>query len=146
MLVADTDVVSYLFKRHVLASRYEDLLEGHVVLLSFMTVAEIEYGMHSDGWGAIRRDAMRSYLESRFTTVYPDTKTIQVWATLVARCESRGSKRFVRGLLDRRDRFAHRCCPRHSQRQALPPDRRSGSDHLLLTYSVSPDSIPPRPP
>ncbi len=67
MVVADTDVVSYLFKRHPLATRYLELLTGHSVAVSFMTVAEIEYGVESDGWGEARRAAMRQYVESRFS-------------------------------------------------------------------------------
>lgn len=58
MVVADTDVVSYLFKRHPLAQAYVDLLAGHSVMISFMTIGEIEYGMESDGWGQNRREGM----------------------------------------------------------------------------------------
>ena len=90
MVVADTDVVSYLFKRHLLAQAYSDLLVGHSVMISFMTVAEIEYGMESDGWGQNRREAMRSYLEGRFSTVYPDALAVKIWAEIVAGCERKG--------------------------------------------------------
>ena len=69
MVVVDTDVVSYLFKRHPLAAVYLDLLASHSVMVSFMTVAEIEYGMESDRWGEGRRAAMRGYFEARFSPV-----------------------------------------------------------------------------
>lgn len=90
MVVADTDVVSYLFKRHPLAEAYLGLLSGHSVMISFMTVAEIEYGMESDGWGGPRRAGMRRYLEERFSVVYPDSKTVKIWASIVAGCERKG--------------------------------------------------------
>ena len=90
MVVADTDVVSYLFKRHSLAQAYSELLAGHSVMVSFMTVAEIEYGMESDGWGQNRREAMRRYLDDRFSTVYPDAVAVKIWAEIVAGCERKG--------------------------------------------------------
>src|SRR5712692_368642 len=90
MVVADTDVVSYLFKRHPLSGAYYELLAGHSVMLSFMTVVEIEYGMESDGWGEVRKAAMRQYLDTRFSAVYPDGKTVKIWAGIVASCERKG--------------------------------------------------------
>lgn len=41
-VVVDTDVVSYVFKNHPFGSRYDPELAGHIALVSFMTVAEIE--------------------------------------------------------------------------------------------------------
>jgi hypothetical protein len=41
-VVADTDVVSYVFKNHPFGSRYDPELAGRIALISFMTVAEIE--------------------------------------------------------------------------------------------------------
>ena len=90
MVVADTDVISYLFKKHPLAQGYADLLVGHPVMISFMTLAEIEYGMESDGWGASRREAMRSYIAGRFSPVYPDIAVVRTWARIVAGCERKG--------------------------------------------------------
>ena len=55
-----------------------------------MTVAEIEYGMESDGWGEARRAAMRQYIETRFSVVYPDADTVKIWAGIVAGCERKG--------------------------------------------------------
>ena len=71
MVVADTDVVSYLFKRHPLAQAYLGLLVGHAVMVSFMTIAEIDYGMESDGWSENRRESMRRYLDGRFSNGLP---------------------------------------------------------------------------
>ena len=90
MVVADTDVVSYLFKKHALAEAYSRLLAGHSVLIPFMTVAEIEYGMESDGWGENRRTAMRQYLEGRFSVAFPDADTVRIWAGVIAGCERKG--------------------------------------------------------
>jgi hypothetical protein len=41
-VVADTDVISFLFKNHPIGKRYDPELAGRVALISFMTVAEVE--------------------------------------------------------------------------------------------------------
>ena len=55
-----------------------------------MTVAEIEYGMESDGWGQNRREAMRRYLDGRFSPVYPHAVAPKIWAEIVAGGERKG--------------------------------------------------------
>lgn len=41
-VVADTDVLSYIFKNHPFGSRYDAEVVDRIPLISFMTVAEIE--------------------------------------------------------------------------------------------------------
>ena len=50
-LVADTDVVSYIFKWHPLAPRYVELLADNEVVLSFVTLAEMRLGALKARWG-----------------------------------------------------------------------------------------------
>ena len=57
--VVDTDVISFLFKSHSLASIYQPILVGKQLAVSLFTLAEIEYGMEAKNWGASRRDLMR---------------------------------------------------------------------------------------
>lgn len=52
-VVADTDVVSLTFKRHSLSGKYLDAIEGKNVVLSFMTLAELEL------WTQFERLALR---------------------------------------------------------------------------------------
>ena len=59
--VVDTDVVSFLFKSHSLASAYQGILASRPLGVSLCTVAEIEYGMEAKSWGASRRDLMRRF-------------------------------------------------------------------------------------
>ncbi|HTK76266.1 MAG TPA: PIN domain-containing protein [Gemmataceae bacterium] len=47
----DTNIVSYLLKGHSLATRYRPHLVGHVLAVSFMTVAELYEGAVRAGWG-----------------------------------------------------------------------------------------------
>ena len=59
MVVVDTDVVSYLFKQDTRADLYKPHLQGHLLLISPMTRAELEAWALERNWGRPRRDAMR---------------------------------------------------------------------------------------
>ena len=41
-IVVDTDVVSFLFKNHPIGASYDPELASRLLLVSFMTVAEVE--------------------------------------------------------------------------------------------------------
>ena len=87
--VVDTDVVSFLFKNHSLAAAYQAILAGRSLAVSFITLAETEYGMEAKNWGASRRDLMRRFL-ARFTPLFPDAETAHVWARIKSSCEKKG--------------------------------------------------------
>lgn len=88
-VVVDTDVVSFLFKNHPLASAYQAILAGKALAISLTTLAEIEYGMEVKGWGASRRALMRRFLD-RFTPLLPDIETARIWAQIKTACEKKG--------------------------------------------------------
>jgi tRNA(fMet)-specific endonuclease VapC len=58
----DTNIVSYLLKGQSLATRYRPHLVGHVLAVSFMTVAELYEGAVRAGWGARRWAALDALL------------------------------------------------------------------------------------
>lgn len=89
LIVVDTDVISYIFKNHSLASTYQTLLAGKRLAMSLISLAEIEYGMEVKSWGSARRDLMRRFL-SRFTTLLPDSETAALWARIKNGCEKKG--------------------------------------------------------
>ncbi len=62
--VLDTNIVSYLLKGHTLAEVYRPHLEGHVLAISFMTVAELFEGAIRARWGKRKRAALESALRS----------------------------------------------------------------------------------
>jgi predicted nucleic acid-binding protein len=78
-LVADTDVVSYIFKWHPSAPRYVQLLESNEVMLSFVTPAEMRLGALKARWGLRKRNLLEGYL-SRFAVCYPDDQLCTRWA------------------------------------------------------------------
>lgn len=51
----DTNIISYVVKRHSLALRYQSHLAGHLLGICFQTIAEIEENFASGHWGAVRR-------------------------------------------------------------------------------------------
>lgn len=52
-LVLDTDVVSFLYKRDSRADLYRPHLTGHMLTISFMTLAELERWTLSANWGRV---------------------------------------------------------------------------------------------
>ena len=88
-VLVDTDVISFLAKDHPLASNYAKVLHGKSVLVSVISIGEIEYGMESRGWGQSRREQMRT-LVAGFTPMSPDTETARTWAFVKAECERKG--------------------------------------------------------
>ena len=88
-IVVDTDVISYLFKSHPLATAYQNILAGRPLAVSIITVAEIEYGIEVKNWGTARRDLMRRFLD-RFTVLSPDEHTARMWAHVKSSCEKLG--------------------------------------------------------
>jgi predicted nucleic acid-binding protein len=58
----DTDVVSFLFKRDTRAALYSAHLAGRTLVLSFMTVAELDLWALRRRWGAARKARMEQHL------------------------------------------------------------------------------------
>jgi tRNA(fMet)-specific endonuclease VapC len=63
-VVVDTDVVSYLFKRDSRADAYRLHLTGRLLVVSFMTVAELDRWALECDWGETRRIRMERYLRN----------------------------------------------------------------------------------
>jgi len=61
-LVVDTDVVSFIFKRDTRAALYVPHLSGHMLTISFQTLAELELWTLAAGWGARRRLQLARHL------------------------------------------------------------------------------------
>lgn len=88
-VVIDTDVVSYLFRRDNRAQLYRPHLLGKAWTVSFMTVAEVEWGMLHRGWGAARRALMERHLQ-RFAVVYADRIVCHLWAEVTQSARRKG--------------------------------------------------------
>lgn len=84
-IVADTNVVSFLFKtpQHPKTDLYRSILEGHTLLISFMTLGELLHGAEQANWGKDRTISLRLYLE-RYIVIHTDLEVCEAWATLMA--------------------------------------------------------------
>lgn len=61
-VVVDTDVVSYLFRSDTRAEAYRPHLTGRLLVVSFMTVAELDRWALERDWGEARRARMERHL------------------------------------------------------------------------------------
>ncbi len=80
-VLLDTDVLSYLFKQDSRAERYEPHLEGKLGIISFMTVAELDFWANVRNWGIQRRAALSTFLEP-YAVINSDRELAFMWATI----------------------------------------------------------------
>jgi predicted nucleic acid-binding protein len=90
-IVVDTDVVSFLFKNHPLALRYDPELAGRVALISFMTVAEVERWAIQYRWGEHRLHWLHLHLK-RFTVVPSSPDLCRKWAEVMVVAQAAGRR------------------------------------------------------
>jgi tRNA(fMet)-specific endonuclease VapC len=90
-VVVDTDVMSFLFKRDSRAEWYRPHLTGKLLVLSFMTVAELDRWALARNWGQTRRARMEEYL--RNFVVYPFDRALCLkWAEVSDRARRNGRR------------------------------------------------------
>lgn len=82
-VVVDTSVVSYILKQHTLAVHYRKHLEGRLVGISFMSVAELYRWPLLRGWGASKITALKDHLRSYVVLPYDDAMCWE-WARLMS--------------------------------------------------------------
>ena len=89
-VIVDTDVVSFAAKQDSRFSFYRDHLRGKTLILSFMTVAELEYWALVRNWGSARERKLRDYIADRFL-IYPyNDQLCSLWAKLTYEAKQKG--------------------------------------------------------
>jgi predicted nucleic acid-binding protein len=91
MLIVDADVVSYGFKKDDRAELYAPHLAGEGLVISFMTLAELDRWPLEHNWGSKRQEQLRRHM-STFTVYYADRALCQWWAVVVDDAKRRGYK------------------------------------------------------
>lgn len=82
MVLLDTNVVSYFFRRDSRAAAYESALVGQVRGIAYVTLSELYKWPLERGWGERRRLDLDAYLGSH--VVLPsDDQLARCWAELV---------------------------------------------------------------
>ena len=78
-VIVDTDVVSFTFKRDTRHHLYRPHLDGKLLYLSFMTVAELDLWADSRNWGKRRRAELANFLQP-YTVIESDRELCRNWA------------------------------------------------------------------
>ena len=90
-IVVDTDVVSFVFKNHPIATEYLPDLIDRIPIISFMTVAELDRWALEARWGEARRTRVREYVE-RFVVFPYDRELCTKWAEVTVAAQSAGRR------------------------------------------------------
>ena len=88
-LVVDTDVASFLFKKDTRAALYVPHLSGHMLAISFQTLAELELWAIAANWGDRRRQQLARYLR-RYIVEDSSPALGRRWAEVVNDARRRG--------------------------------------------------------
>ena len=81
LLVVDTNIVSYLYRREPLADAYARHLTGHTAVMSFQSLAELRFGTEKAYWG-VRRRADLEHFAAAFAPIYPTDEVCTLWAAV----------------------------------------------------------------
>lgn len=87
--VVDTDVISFLFKNDTRAALYKPHLTGKLLVISFMTIAELDRWALKRNWGDSRRAKMEEHLKN--FVIYPFNRELcRKWAVVKTETEKAG--------------------------------------------------------
>ena len=90
-VLADTDVLSFVFNGAPMGAYYIEQLRGSEVVVSFRTVEELWYGAYLRGWGERRKSALEQFLGA-YRMVLPDQSLTRYTALLRADLEQAGRR------------------------------------------------------
>jgi tRNA(fMet)-specific endonuclease VapC len=87
LAVVDTDVLSFFqktdrIKYAELAGRYQKHVQGRVIVISFMSAAELQRRSSERNWGLRRREELDEFLTVNLVR-YPDLETCRIWAKIM---------------------------------------------------------------
>ena len=80
VMVVDTDVVSYIYKKDTRAAKYEPHFVNAITSISFMTLAELERWAIARNWGSRRHAEMLATVLGRFTVIESSHALCRKWA------------------------------------------------------------------
>jgi tRNA(fMet)-specific endonuclease VapC len=89
LVVVDTDVMSYVFKKDTRADLYERHLAGKELIISFVTLGELHRWAIKRNWGTAKRRKLEEYL-SPILVYHSDDNLCLRWAEITENGRSRG--------------------------------------------------------
>ena len=78
-IVVDTDVVSYLFKGDTRGFLYRPHIAGKLLLISFMSLAELRQWSLLKNWGERRQRELENFRED-YAVIHSDDRLCTKWA------------------------------------------------------------------
>mgnify|MGYP006291068745 CR=1 FL=1 len=90
-VLLDTDIVSFIMKRHSLAGDYIKHLSGRVLCISFVTVGELFLGAEKAGWGRKRRDELEELIKNYVVLPF-DHEVAKRYAAVVIGVRKKGKQ------------------------------------------------------
>jgi len=107
-VLLDTNVFSYVLKKHTLATLYDKHLDGKQQTICFAVVAELLQGARLRGWGAAKVAKLEQSI--RVVTIIPyDIGVCREWASLCDAKNQDGSSR----AFENNDRWIAACAIHH---------------------------------
>lgn len=88
-LLVDTNIVSYLMKRHSISELYLPHLKDKVLCLSFVTIGELYLGAEKDNWGDKRKSELEEKLKNYVVLPY-DKVVAERYARVVTWLQRQG--------------------------------------------------------
>ncbi len=88
-LLIDTDVVSFTYKKDSRADLYEPHLKGNLLVLSFMTLAELNLWTLGNSWNEKRKRNFAAFLKN-YLIIYSDEKLCEIWVNIKIESKRKG--------------------------------------------------------
>jgi predicted nucleic acid-binding protein len=89
MVVADSNIVSYIARRSPIAEYYLPHLEHRQVVISFQTREEVLFGAYLAGWGERRVNTLKQQM-GQYQVHWPDLELVDLCARLRAERRAAG--------------------------------------------------------
>ncbi len=90
LLIVDTDVASYLFKRSPRARRFQSIVARKRTALAFVSVAELYKWSIKRHWQPETIARLEKTLRRKYSIIPFDREMGWVWARVIATCEDAG--------------------------------------------------------
>ncbi len=90
LVLLDTNIFSFIFKQDSRALLYEPYLQGRLLALSMMTVAELFQWVAIRHWGEFRVTQLETMLAEHYTVLPIDLETCRGWGKIRAQCRQLG--------------------------------------------------------
>jgi predicted nucleic acid-binding protein len=89
VIVVDTNVISYIFKRDTRGTLYKPHIEGRLAIIAAQTLAELEAMPLKNGWGQRRHAELRARLKE-FSLAETNENVCLWWAVVQANAKRIG--------------------------------------------------------